>query len=83
MGEERLVLELSDLEGRRYPLSVHGHIEIGRVSVGAFVVPDLKRALVDVAYVKRETVSDVIRAALTEYVKRELGEVEPLPQSRA
>lgn len=43
----------------------------GRVHVGAFVAPAVKRRLVERAFQDRVTVSDVIRAALDERLAHE------------
>ncbi len=51
---------------------IRGYQDEGRVTVGAFVAPSLKRDLVELAYLERKTVSAVIRDALSEKVARGL-----------
>lgn len=41
-----------------------GYVDEGRVHIGAFVAPDVKRQLVDRAYSDRVSISEVIRLAL-------------------
>jgi hypothetical protein len=47
---------------------IRGYTDEGRVHVGAAIAPALKRDVVNVAYRRGVTVSDVIRAALAETV---------------
>ena len=44
-----------------------GYVDTGRVHVGAFVEPALKRDLVEIAYQQSVTVSEVIRDALRQH----------------
>lgn len=51
-----------------------GYVSEGRVNVGAFIEPSLKRQLVEIAYSQEKSLSDVIRDAFREYVAARASE---------
>jgi predicted transcriptional regulator len=53
---------------------IRGYSDEGRVNVGAFVTPTTKRSLVELAYQRSESVSEVIRQAIAEKIARDLRE---------
>jgi hypothetical protein len=50
-------------------LSIRGYTDVGKVFIGAQAPVELKRQLVERAYMNRESVSDAIRNAVRDYVR--------------
>jgi hypothetical protein len=48
-------------------MSVRGYVE-SNAFIGAYVPPATKRALIDLAYEQRASLSEVVRSALTDHL---------------
>jgi hypothetical protein len=49
-------------------MAVKSYVDEGRVIVGAYIAPELKRSLVEIAFNDQTRLSDVIRDALSSHV---------------
>ena len=55
---------------------IRGYSDEGRLNVGFQVEPRIKRQLIELAYQKHVTASDILRQALNEKLARELTAAE-------